>query len=58
MSKTMRAPAEADLDEIVGRIVQVADPERIIMFGSAASGRMGPKSDVDLLVVKSAADRP
>ncbi len=40
------------LDEIIRRIVEVADPERIILFGSAARGEMGPNSDVDLLVVK------
>ena len=41
------------LNEIVRRIVEVAQPEKIIMFGSAARGEMGPHSDVDLLVVKS-----
>ena len=40
------------LDEIVRRIVDVAQPEKIILFGSAARGEMGPHSDVDLLVVK------
>jgi uncharacterized protein len=40
-------------DELVRRIVAVAQPERIILFGSAARGQMGPDSDVDLLVVKS-----
>ncbi len=41
------------LREIVRRIVNVAHPERIILFGSAARGEMTPDSDVDLLVVKS-----
>ena len=41
------------LDEIVRRIVKVADPDKIILFGSAARGEMGRHSDVDLLVVKS-----
>ena len=40
------------LQEIVRRIVEVAKPEKIILFGSAARGKMGPNSDVDLLVVK------
>jgi predicted nucleotidyltransferase len=40
------------LDEIVRRIVAVAEPETIILFGSAARGDLGPNSDVDLLVVK------
>ncbi|MGH7655248.1 MAG: nucleotidyltransferase domain-containing protein [Gemmatimonadaceae bacterium] len=41
------------LDEIVRRVVQVAHPDRIILFGSAARGEIGPNSDVDLLVVKA-----
>ena len=40
------------LDEIIRRVVEVAAPERIILFGSAARGEMGPHSDVDLLIVK------
>lgn len=40
------------LDEVIRRIVEVAQPEQIILFGSAAKGRMGPDSDLDLLVVK------
>ncbi|MEA3309376.1 MAG: nucleotidyltransferase domain-containing protein [Chloroflexota bacterium] len=43
---------QAVLDEIIHRIVEVAQPEKIIMFGSAARGAMGPNSDVDLLVIK------
>jgi predicted nucleotidyltransferase len=41
------------LEEIVHRIVAVANPERILVFGSAARGEMGPNSDIDLLVIKS-----
>ncbi len=40
------------LDTIIERIVEVADPERIILFGSGARDEMGPHSDFDLLVVK------
>jgi predicted nucleotidyltransferase len=40
------------LAEIIQRIVKVADPEKIILFGSAARGKMGPNSDLDLLVIK------
>lgn len=43
---------EEILQEIVRRIVEVAQPEKIILFGSAARGEMGPNSDVDLLVIK------
>ena len=48
---------QAVLDEIVRRIVAVAQPEKIILFGSAARGEMGRHSDVDLLIVKDGADR-
>ena len=41
------------LDTVIERIVEVADPERILLFGSAVRGEMGPHSDFDLLVVKS-----
>jgi predicted nucleotidyltransferase len=37
--------------------VEVAQPERIVLFGSAARGTPGPDSDVDLLVVKRGAHR-
>ena len=43
--------AERTLKKIIRRIVKVAKPEKIIMFGSAAKGQMGPNSDVDLLVI-------
>ncbi|MFH0982187.1 MAG: nucleotidyltransferase domain-containing protein [Planctomycetota bacterium] len=46
-----RVPAGI-LDEVIRRVVEVARPERIILFGSAAKGRMGPNSDIDLLVIK------
>jgi len=39
--------------EIVGRIRRVAQPERIILFGSAAGGSLGPDSDIDLLVLEA-----
>lgn len=45
------------LQEIIQRVVAVAQPEKIILFGSAARGEMGPHRDVDLLVVKSQAHR-
>jgi predicted nucleotidyltransferase len=39
------------IQEMVNRIVEHFDPERIILFGSSARGDAGPDSDVDLLVV-------
>lgn len=46
----------SDIEEVVRRIVEAAEPEKIILFGSAARGEMGPHSDLDILVVKSGAD--
>ena len=45
------------LDRIIRRIVEVAAPEKIVLFGSAARGTMGPNSDLDLLVIKSCPHR-
>ena len=39
------------VDEIVRRIVEVAHPDRIILFGSHARGEAQENSDIDLLVV-------
>lgn len=41
------------LQEIIQRIVDVADPERIIIFGSSARGEMSQNSDIGLLVIKA-----
>jgi predicted nucleotidyltransferase len=40
------------LNEIIHRIVEVAHPDKIILFGSAARDQMDANSDVDLLVIK------
>src|SRR5262245_2314536 len=45
-------PDSRVVSDIVKRVVKAAHPERIIMFGSAARGEMGPNSDIDLLVIK------
>ena len=47
---------QATLNDIVKRIVDVADPEKIILFGSAARGNSGRNSDVDLLIIKDGED--
>jgi predicted nucleotidyltransferase len=43
---------ETLLDEVVRRVLTVARPQRIILFGSAATGQMTEDSDLDLLVVE------
>jgi len=57
MKATKKVLAEKILEEIVKRIVEAVAPEKIILFGSAARGEMGPDSDLDILVVKAGVHR-
>ena len=41
----------SEIKEMVNRIVDQFQPEKIILFGSYARGTAGPDSDADLLVV-------
>ena len=47
----------SDVEDVVRRIVEAAQPEKIILFGSAARGEMGPNSDLDFLIIKTGAHR-
>ena len=47
---------DALIGEIVRRVLSVAHPDRIILFGSAATGKMTRDSDIDLLVVEAQAN--
>jgi predicted nucleotidyltransferase len=40
------------LDEIIGRLVALAAPVKIILFGSNAKGEAKSGSDLDLLVIE------
>ena len=40
------------LKKVVDRILTIAKPERIILFGSGATGLMTRDSDLDLLVIE------
>jgi predicted nucleotidyltransferase len=46
---------ELILNDVVRRVLAVAKPDRIILFGSAATGQMTKDSDIDLLIVEPAA---
>jgi uncharacterized protein len=39
------------LDDMIRRIVDAVHPVRIILFGSAVRGVLGPHSDLDILVI-------
>ena len=51
MNPASGSPSIETLNEMVRRIVAAVQPLRVVLFGSAAIGRMGPDSDLDLLVV-------
>ncbi|MBI3583717.1 MAG: nucleotidyltransferase domain-containing protein [Nitrospinae bacterium] len=44
--------AKEQIDEIVKRIVENYQPEKIILFGSYAYGTPSEESDLDLLIIK------
>ena len=56
MAATDGSVDQAVLDRVIRRVVQVAKPDKIILFGSAAQALMGPHSDIDLLVVRGGVD--
>ena len=54
-SLDMNMDTNTDIDKIiketVDKIVETAHPLKVILFGSAVRGEMGPNSDIDLLVI-------
>jgi predicted nucleotidyltransferase len=40
------------LRDVIRRVVEAAQPDKIVLFGSAARGKMRADSDLDLLVIK------
>lgn len=42
---------QENVRQVVAQIVNLVHPLRVILFGSAAKGKMGPDSDLDFLVV-------
>src|SRR5437879_6462971 len=51
-SRRKGKPDPAILAYLVKAVVRAASPDKIVLFGSAARGEMGPDSDYDLLVIK------
>jgi len=46
-----------DTDFLVKKLKPL-DPEKIILFGSAARGEIKPESDIDLLIIKKTKKKP
>lgn len=44
--------SDARIREVTQRLVDAADPVRVVLFGSYAQGTAGPDSDLDLLVIE------
>lgn len=49
---------EKSLERIVAVLVKEYSPEKIILFGSLASGHVHEGSDLDLVIVKDTSQRP
>lgn len=59
MSSTVdQSISEEILDTVVGRLVALASPLKIILFGSMARGEARPQSDLDLLIVEKEVAEP
>lgn len=52
LRENRRLLLEKDLKKIVARLKKKYHPEKIILFGSLAGGRVSPDGDLDLLLVK------
>ena len=46
------------LDDLVSTLVREYNPERILLYGSYASGEPDEASDIDLFTVKESRERP
>ena len=49
---------EKALEKALSTIIEVADPDKIILFGSRAKGDGGAGSDYDVLVLKKGVKKP
>jgi len=52
----MNRNAKGMEQEIVRRIVEASQPDKVVLFGSRARGDARPDSDYDVLVIKDSAE--
>lgn len=52
------AEVQEAIQQLVRRLVEGYQPERIILFGSLAYGEPDEDSDIDILIVKETAETP
>ena len=50
--ETTRTRTDKTLHEIVRRILEVGEPQKIVLFGSRSRGEERPDSDYDLLIIE------
>ena len=50
--------SQLEMDHVVSRIVELYQPELVILFGSYANGNANEGSDLDLLLVKQTNEPP
>ena len=55
-SKKLKSIYEKKINQLV-KILKKLKPEKIILFGSVAQGKIHPDSDIDLCVIKKTKDR-
>ena len=48
----MSPTLQSHIESITSQLISKYKPEKIILFGSAATGNAGPDSDVDFLIIK------
>jgi len=58
VTSTRALSPQAELQQIVRRIVETYAPDKIILYGSYAYGTPGPDSDFDLLIIRDSKSRP
>ena len=48
----MNTEIKNEVESITRQIIEKYEPDKIILFGSAARGELGPDSDADFLIIK------